>query len=129
MSMNLLLDTQVVLWWFLDSPRLTKPAIDILEKPGNTFFISAASLWEIWIKHAKHAFPFDADALENAIAMSGMTELVVNGAHARAAAELPRHHADPFDRMLVAQARVEELDLVTYDKALKPYGVPVLRRK
>ena len=125
--MKLLLDTQVVLWWFFDSPRLTQPAIEILEGDGNTFFVSVASFWEIWIKRKKGKLRIDPDRFIASVKKSGLEDLPITGAHAFEAGHLPLHHNDPFDRMLIAQAKVEGLELVTYEKVFKRYGIPVLR--
>ena len=122
--MRLLLDTHALLWWLADEslPARTREAI---ADPVNLVAVSAASAWEISIKKAlgKLAAPDDlADQLE----AGGFEPLPISVAHAIAAGHLPRHHEDPFDRMLIAQALAEGLTIVTRDKRFDDYGVPLL---
>lgn len=122
--MKLLLDTHAVLWWFADSPALSAPAREAVASSADVW-VSAASAWEIAIKRAlgKLDAPDDfASALEE----SGFRPLPIVVAHAMAAGALPRHHDDPFDRMLVAQAQIEGLTIVTSDRHIQRYGVAVL---
>jgi PIN domain nuclease of toxin-antitoxin system len=122
---NLLLDTHVLLWALADDPKLTAEARDAIVSDHNVVYVSAASAWEIAIKCAlgKLRAPDDlADELEAA----DLLPLSITVDHALAAGALPRHHHDdPFDRMLVAQAQVEDLTIVTADAALKQYAVPI----
>ncbi len=123
--MRLLLDTHALLWWLDDDPRLEQSAADAIA--GAEFVaVSAASAWEIGIKQSigKLSGPDDLPA---ELATNGFTELPVTVAHALAAGGLPPHHADPFDRMLVAQSRMEGLTLVTRDDRLVDYGIAHLR--
>jgi PIN domain nuclease of toxin-antitoxin system len=122
---KLLLDTHVLLWWLADDPQLAPTAAEAIAE-ADVVAVSAASAWEIAIKQAlgKLSGP---DDLAAELSANGFTELPVSVAHAVAAGGLPRHHSDPFDRMLVAQARIESLSLVTRDARLAEYGVACLQ--
>jgi len=122
--LRLLLDTNVLLWWLTDSDRLVKQTRTLLLDASDVY-VSAASAWEMAIKSAigKLRAP---DDLESQMRASQFIELPVKISHARAAAQLPRHHGDPFDRLLIAQAAVESLTLLTSDKALEAYAGSIL---
>lgn len=122
--MRLLLDTHALLWWLADE-GLVPQARDAIADPGNLVVVSAASAWEISIKKAlgKLAAP---DDLEQQVHAGGFLPLPVSIAHGVAAGELARHHDDPFDRMLIAQAYTEGLTIVTRDKRFDEYGVALL---
>lgn len=127
--MNLLLDTHVALWAITDSPRLSTQARELILSPRAVVWISAASLWEIAIKHSlgRGDMPVSgADALRYFQA-AGYRLLAVEPEHAVAIAELPTLHQDPFDRLLVAQALVEPMRLLTHDPVLARYSDTVLR--
>jgi PIN domain nuclease of toxin-antitoxin system len=117
--LNLLLDTNVLLWWFADSPRLNDEARDLITASPRVY-VSAATTWEIEIKRALGKLKAPAD-LEEALSASHFVSLAITVAHSIAAGALPRHHDDPFDRMLIAQACVESLTLLTSDGRLKDY--------
>jgi PIN domain nuclease of toxin-antitoxin system len=119
--MRLLLDTHVFLWAVSDSARLSAAARREIVAAERTF-VSAASIWEVAIKARLGKIDADVDAAAAAIEQSGFFELPVRAAHAVAVARLPLHHADPFDRLLVAQALTEPLRLLTADAALGRYG-------
>lgn len=122
--MNLLLDTHALLWWLEGSPRLgSDAAARIREGPPPR--VSAVSAWEIAIKEAKGRLHLPAP-LDQAIDHYGFIRLAVDLHHVEALRSLPPHHADPFDRMLVAQAQVEGLVLVTADRDFEKYDVPVV---
>lgn len=123
--MKLLLDTQALLWWLGDSPALGAVARRSIADGGNTVFVSAASAWEIELKRAlgKLRAP---ENLRETLADERFLELPVGFAHATALRALPALHRDPFDRMLIAQARVEHLTVVTSDAVFARYQVPVL---
>ncbi len=121
--MRLLLDTHVLLWATAQPERLTEPLRHALALPGNTVFVSAASVWEIAIKRALGRIVFPLEDLDTILTRAGFEELPIASAHAIAAGGLPRHHADPFDRMLIAQARVEDLTLASEDSAFGAYDV------
>ena len=119
--MNLLLDTHVFLWFVIQSPRLSKTIYHQI-KTTPVVYISAASLWEIVIKIQLNKLAADPNELAAKIADSGFQELPVSVLHTLALERLPLHHRDPFDRILVAQAQVEHLRMLTCDASLKPYG-------
>ena len=119
--MRLLLDTHVFLCVVSDSPRLGQEARRQIAAAEQTF-VSAASIWEVAIKARLGKIDADVDAVAAAIERSGFFELPVRAAHAAAVPRLPLHHADPFDRLLVAQALTEPLRLLTADAALRQYG-------
>lgn len=122
--MRLLLDTHAAVWWLEDDDRLSTAAGNAISDAGQNAAISAASVWELSIKRASGKFQGD-DLLEPARA-AGFTILPIDGDHAKLAGELPPHHRDPFDRVLVAQALIEDRVLVSSDAVLPKYGVPVI---
>lgn len=122
--MTLLLDTHVVLWWRLDSTRLTKDARTAIAT-ADTVLVSAASGWEVAIKQALGKLRL-SDPFSELVVASAFGELPVTLRHAERLSTLPPHHTDPFDRMLIAQAQTEGATLVSHDRAFKPYDVPVL---
>ena len=124
--MRLLLDTHVYLLWLADDASLAEEARLAIADTRSVVHVSAASLWEASIKEALGRLDLGGSDLAEEIAANGFVELPVTAAHAGAAAHLPPHHADPFDRMLVAQARHEGLTLVTSDDRLSAYDVPLL---
>jgi PIN domain nuclease of toxin-antitoxin system len=124
--MNLLLDTHILLWWLANDEKLPSRAGELLADPSQMIFVSAASLWETAIKIGAKKLKVDLDEFEQGIVHSGFQILPVTARHALATARLPRHHADPFDRMLIAQAQVEPLRLLTHDAVLTRYGESVM---
>ena len=122
--MTLLLDTHVFLWWRLDSRSLKRAAREAIGSAG-VVFVSAATAWEITIKRALGRISLD-EPLTGLIEASEFTALSITVDHAERVGVLPPHHADPFDRMLIAQALVEGATLVSHDERLKPYGVPII---
>jgi PIN domain nuclease of toxin-antitoxin system len=118
---RLLLDTHVFIWSVLGNRRL-KMATRTYLAAAETVYVSAASIWEIAIKKSLGKIQGDADAFAAAIEASGFQELPVSARHAAAVAKLPLHHADPFDRLLLAQAFTEPLRLITADQTLVAYG-------
>ena len=122
--MRLLLDTHLLLWWLEGSPWLSAEARETIRDPENTVFVSAVSLWEIWLKQSLGKLRLPADFTER-LAAESFESLSLMAAHTRQVALLPWFHRDPFDRMLVAQAQVEKLVLLTADEALAAYGAVV----
>lgn len=122
--MRLLLDTHVFLWWREDSPRIVSAAREAISG-ADYVFVSAASAWELAIQSALGRLRLAA-SVEEGVEESGFDKLYIEFRHAAAVADLPRHHGDPFDRMLIAQAGVEGLTIVTHHRQFEPYGVPVL---
>lgn len=123
--MRLLLDTHVLLWWFNEPEALAVAALEAIADETNAVYVSAATIWEAGIKQALGKLR-GADDLVGKVRAQQLEELPIELAHAAVAAQLPTHHTDPFDRMLVAQAQVESLTLVTRDERLGTYGVPLL---
>lgn len=122
--MSLLLDTHVVIWWLADDPTLSEEIKDRLDHEPD-IFVSAAMIWEVAIKQAIGKFKEPADLPER-IQDAGFRELPIRSDHAIAAGRLPLIHRDPFDRILVAQARCENLTLVSRDPEVQKYEVAVL---
>jgi len=121
-----LLDSHVLLWAQIDSPRLSDTARSILQSSGNTLLWSAASTWELAIKSSKGRleFPVPLDRyLARVIRELRLTPLAVEHSHAWTVAGLPKLHGDPFDRMLVAQAKLERVPLLTTDSSLAAYDI------
>lgn len=123
--MRYLLDTHTLLWWIEGQP-LSDEANEVLEDLGNDVLVSVVSRWEIAIKESKGRLQSPPD-LSQLITDSGFDVLPVRWAHARRIADLPPHHGDPFDRMLVAQAVEESCAIVSRDRELASYGVNVVR--
>ncbi len=127
--MNLLLDTHVALWAIADSPKLLQKARDLIESPKATVWVSAASIWEIAIKHAlgRGDMPISGQDAICYFQESGYHFLAVEPEHAAAVEELPMHHHDPFDRILVAQALVEPMRLMTHDPLVARYRDTIIK--
>jgi PIN domain nuclease of toxin-antitoxin system len=121
----LLLDTQIFLWWDRQLRRVPGTVRSAIENDNNQIFVSVASVWEIAIKRASGKLEFAAPIVE-AVGRLGFELLPITAAHAEHAGGLPRHHGDPFDRMIVAQAYLEGLVLGTQDRAMRSYGVATL---
>lgn len=122
--MRLLLDTHALLWWQQGDRRLS-PAARRAISGADSVQVSAAALWEIVIKAQLGKIEASLDAVFD-LSADGFRELPIRGIHARAAGELPPHHKDPFDRMIAAQAQIEDLTLVTSDAIFTAYGVRTL---
>jgi PIN domain nuclease of toxin-antitoxin system len=124
-GVNLLLDSHTLLWALHAPERLRPDARDAISDPERAVYFSAASAWELEIKTARGKLQIPDDWL-TAAERTGFLEIPVTAAEARDSARLPWHHADPFDRVLVAQARRRGLQLVTRDPLLSAYDVPLL---
>lgn len=125
--MSLLLDTHVLLWAAGVPERLPAAARAMIEEPGTELFFSAASLWEVVIKNGlgRADFSVDPHLLRRGLLENGYTELAVTGGHVLAVGLLPPIHKDPFDRILVAQARSEGITLLTADEIVGRYPGPI----
>ncbi|MBS4095718.1 MAG: type II toxin-antitoxin system VapC family toxin [Sulfuricella sp.] len=127
--MNLLLDTHVALWAITDSPKLSQQARDLIESPKTIAWVSVASVWEIAIKHAlgRGDMPVSSQDAVRYFQESGYRFLPVQAEHAVTVETLPAHHQDPFDRILVAQALVEPMRLITHDALVARYSDTVIK--
>lgn len=123
--MKLLLDTHILLWWLADDPKLPGPATTAIRDGETVVVVSAASAWEIAIKKAAGRLDAPDDLLDE-IEANNFDTLAISAGHALAAGALPAHHTDPFDRMLIAQAREEGLTVVTIDARFSDYDVELL---
>ena len=123
--MNLLLDTHVLLWWLDDNTRLSARAKTAITNGENVVFVSAVTIWETRIKEALGKFKLPRN-FRSVLETQPFIMLDISAEHAHAIAKLPAHHRDPFDRMLIAQAQVERLTLITSDTRIKQYKVSVL---
>ncbi len=126
--MKLLLDTHIFLWWVSDDPQLSTKARVLIGDGHNTLYWSAASSWEVSIKYALGRMPLPEapeQFLPVEIGKNRLESLPIIDAHAFQAGQLPHHHRDPFDRMLVAQAQVESLALLSNDQQLNHYDVEI----
>jgi PIN domain nuclease of toxin-antitoxin system len=120
--MRLLLDTHILLWWVMADRRLSKTLAATLASQENDIAVSAASIWEIAIKRALGRIEIDLDELFSSMTADGFTELPLRFGHSLKLESLPRHHEDPFDRILIAQSIVEGRRLVTKDNAILAYA-------
>ena len=127
--MNLLLDTHIALWAITYSPKLSPKARELIELPKTTIWISVASIWEIAIKYSlgRGDMPISSQQAMSYFRESGYRFLAVDAEHAIAVEELPTHHQDPFDRILVAQALVEPMRLMTHDSLVALYSDTIIK--
>ena len=123
--MKYLLDTHTVLWWFDDPKKLSKEAREIIEEKANVVMISSVVTWEIVIKQSLNKLRI-SDELFSLI-QKYFTELPITIAHTLRLKNLPQHHNDPFDRLLIAQAKEEDAVIITKDKAIEKYSVKTMR--
>lgn len=123
--MNLTLDTHALLWWLDDSPALSQGARATIMDDRNIVIVSAAVVWEIRIKQALGKLDIDASFLE-VIRGQGFELLSITADHAYAVGDLPMHHRDPFDRLIIAQALLHGLTVVTRDPLFTKYEIPVI---
>lgn len=127
--MNVLLDTHALLWWLFDDPRLSGNARKVIASPDSAVFISSASVWEIATKYRLGKLPEAREAVENLpqlLLLNRMEELPISAAHALAAGLLPTEHRDPFDRMLIAQAQLESMPVVTTDAQFQGHKIQII---
>lgn len=127
--MNYLLDTNILLWVFENHPKLSKSSHKILQDPANTFYVSIVSLWEIAIKLSigKLSLGQSLDDIINKLDQQNVIILPISIKAVKSVKDLPYHHRDPFDRILVAQAQVDDLIVMTNDKKFEEYGVKLVR--
>jgi PIN domain nuclease of toxin-antitoxin system len=125
-----LLDTHIALWAAEGAPQLSSSAIDLIEDPVNTLLVSAAAVWEIAIKHAKGNLRVHPRDARSAFRLAGFAELPIAGEHAEVVAALPVYddHADPFDRIMIAQALHEGIALLSADPKVWRYHPTLMIR-
>ena len=129
--LRLLLDTHALLWWLFDDPQLPPQVRDAIGDPASLAYVSSATGWELAIKSRLGKLPYAQEAVSNLAALlraSHMQVLPITLEHALAAGGLPGPLKDPFDRMLIAQAQIEGLTLVSLDRQFRHYKVPLLWR-
>lgn len=127
--MKLLLDTHAFLWWNTEDPQLSTRAIELIADGQNEIFISAVSAWEVSLKAAKGklVLPEPPDQyISNRMAIYHFQPLAVQIGHAVRVFDLPRHHEDPFDRLLIAQSQIEEIPLISADAEIQKYDLEVI---
>ena len=124
--MNLLLDTHVLLWWLDANPTLSEKAKSTIADGNNLVFVSAAVIWEIRIKQALGTLEIPSN-FRKVLDEQPFEMLPITAEHAHAVGDLPAHHRDPFDRMLIAQATVERLSIVTRNTIIKEYKIPIIK--
>ena len=124
--MNLLLDTHALLWWLDANPTLSEKAKSTIADGNNLVFVSAAVIWEIRIKQALGKLEIPSN-FRKVLDEQPFEMLPITAEHAHAVGDLPSHHRDPFDRMLIAQATVERLIMVTRDTIIKEYKIPIIK--
>jgi PIN domain nuclease of toxin-antitoxin system len=120
-----LLDTHVLLWWLSNPAQLSEAARQAIANPAHTIYVSAAAAWEIAIKQALGRLEIPSD-LPEALERGGLRSLTITLEHGLTVAKLPDHHQDPFDRMMIAQAQLESLVLITHDTRMHQYDVATL---
>ncbi len=127
--MRVLLDTQAFIWWLENSPRLSAAATGVIASDDVSLYLSAASGWEMAIKTKLGTLRIADEAsrfVPRQMTINGVMPLSIHIEHALRAGELPLHHRDPFDRMLVAQAQIERLPIITDDPLIRQYDVEVI---
>ena len=123
--MKFLLDTHILLWWLDADPLLSHEAMVLISNPENTVFVSAVSLWEIWLKQSLGKLRLPANFVDR-LAAESFENLPLTASQTARVSDLAWVHRDPFDRMLVAQAEADNLVLLTADEVLAGYGSAVL---
>ena len=124
--MNLLLDTHVLLWWLDANPTLSEKANSTIADGNNLVLISSAVIWEIRIKQALGKLEIPS-SFRQVLDQQPFEMLAITAEHAHAVGDLPAIHRDPFDRMLIAQAKVERLTIVTRDTIIEQYNIPIIK--
>lgn len=124
--MNLFLDTHVLLWWLDDSPALSAAGRSAISEPNNLIVLSSAVIWEIRIKQSLGKLEIVPNFYQ-VIKNQGFELLSITSDHAYAVGDLPMHHRDAFDRMIIAQAKCEGLSVITHDPVFEKYDIPLLK--
>lgn len=123
---SFLLDTHVFIWWMEKSKKLSNRSYDLINNPKNQIFLSVATVWEMVIKKSKKKLKL-TKAIEVGIKTSRFTSLPIETAHVLGVEKLPLHHKDPFDRILISQAKVENLTLISSDQKIWKYNPPLIK--
>ncbi len=129
MGMSYLIDTHIFLWWLFDDPKLDTTCRDIIRNPDHRILVSSVSAWEIATKYRIGKLPEAKQLVEQysqILHQARFIELAITSAHALRAGSLPIAHRDPFDRMIMAQAELESLPVITYDKAFQTGLIQVI---
>ena len=124
--MRLLLDTHALIWWLMDDPALPEAARDAIASPDNDVYVSYVSAWEIAIKRQLGKIEFPLEDFEDILATNQFEPLPIRLEHLLALGDLPMHHRDPFDRLLIAQAKNGNLTLISRDRNMRAYGIRLL---
>lgn len=127
--MRVLLDTHALLWWLFNDPKLSQLARDLIKEPGNTVLMSSASAWEIATKYRLGKLPEAGEVAQNLpelLRTARIDVLPISVEHALAAGHLPGPHRDPFDCMLIAQAQLERIPIITTDGEFSKYDVQIM---
>lgn len=128
--MNLLLDTHIWLWSLAEPERIAPDALELMSDSDNRLYLSAASSWEIAIKYRLGKLPLPEPPLQfilPRLSRDGVISLLIEHQHTLAVSELPDHHNDPFDRLLIAQTQIEKMWFVTHDKKIFPYEIQIVK--
>ena len=131
MGMSYLIDTHILLWWVFDEPKLDKNCRDIIRDPDNTIIVSSVSAWEIATKYRIGKLPEAKQIVEqysDILRQAKFIEMAIATNHALRAGSLPIAHRDPFDRMIMAQAEIENLPVISYDAAFRTGLIQVIPR-
>lgn len=129
MGMSYLLDTHILLWWLFNDPKLNEECRDIIRHPNHNILVSSVSAWEIATKYRIGKLPeakFLVEHYQDILHQAKFNELTITVAHALRAGNLPILHRDPFDRMLMAQAELEKLPIITYDQVFQTGLIEVI---
>lgn len=132
MGKSYLIDTHILLWWVFNDPKLDKLTRKIIANPQNIIFVSSASAWEIATKYRIGKLPEAQELIEHyseILQQEKFTELAITNAHALRAGLLPINHRDPFDRMIMAQAELENLPVITFDSAFDTGLITVITKE
>jgi PIN domain nuclease of toxin-antitoxin system len=127
--MRAILDTHACLWWITNNPQLSQPIRDIISNPNNTLYLSVASSWEIIIKSNIGKLPLPeppTQFIQACLSANRFESMAISLAHVLQVDTLPNHHKDPFDRILIAQAQVEDMPILTIDHLIAQYPVKTI---
>jgi PIN domain nuclease of toxin-antitoxin system len=121
--MKLLLDTNALIWWMDDEPMLGSKSRQLIAHPGHVIYVSVVSLWEITLKWRIGKYPLPGSAYQKFLAEERVDLMEVSSSHVVAVEGLAMHHKDPFDHLLLAQAKVEGASIITSDREMADYGI------